>query len=76
MLVEKYGVAVGIGQKETRRAGRGFICLGIELHTFLFQQLLQVPYIGKVIHYIGILVLSGIESQNILIEHSLEQPYQ
>ena len=72
MLIHQNRIAIRIDNNETGRAGRIFVCFRLYSDPFVFELPLEVPDIGKRIQFIGILIPSRIEGQNVFIKHALK----
>jgi len=73
MLVDQNGIAVGVGDEETRRARGAVIGFAVEGGSLRFQNLLNLSDIGKVGEGISGRVPSGIKGQGVFVKHALKQ---
>jgi len=73
MLVKEDGVAVRIHEGEAGGAAGTFIRLADQLQAFLLQFALKLAHICEAIQLFGVLVPAGIEGEDVLLEHVLEE---
>src|SRR4051812_34561678 len=73
MLIEHDLVPVRIVQHDARRALAGLVGPGRQLQAAAFELLLDVADVIKVAQGFHAAIPAGVERQDVLVEHSLEQ---
>lgn len=73
MLVDQDRVSIRIDQHQTGGTGGRFISFAHEFDPLRFQFPLQLADIGKRVEFLRVLVPAGVEREDVLVEHALEQ---
>src|SRR5262245_26271814 len=74
VLVEQDRVAVGIRQHEARRSRRRLVGRRHECQSLALESPLDVPHVVEVGQRGGGAIPSGVEGQDVFLEHAFEQP--
>ena len=73
MLVEEYGIAIGINHHQTGWPARGFIRNADRLNALAHDLALNIADILELAQGVGAAVPTRIEGQDIVFKHALEQ---
>src|SRR5690606_3956110 len=76
MLINQNHIPIGISSHQTRRTTSSFIRLRRQLNPLTLQLPLYLPHIIEALNVLPTLIPTRIESENVSLEHALEQSNQ